>query len=369
MKEPKSVLVIATQELGDVLLVTPLLRTLRYSWNKAKIDVLVYSGTGGMLENNLDVDNIISVPRNPHTKDFISVAIKIFRKYDLALITQSGDRPYIYGFISSSRRVGMITDLKIKNFWKILMCRKITVLNNDNHTSFQNNLLAKKLGLTPINVIMAPSEPLPETIENSLSYPFCVMHVNARCNYKEWPLSSWEELIRITNEMGYMVYLTGKGERENHVCNELVKKFNSGVISMVDKLSLGEVASLLLRSKFYVGPDTSITHIAASIGIKTIAIFGPSNPKKWGPWPAMINGSNFTTPYKSIYFPWQKVGNVIVMQSSFSCVPCQKEGCERKATSVSDCLYQIRPSMVVSAIKEILKNPRTYLTNNGSSTD
>jgi len=38
-------------------------------------------------------------------------------------------------------------------------------------------------------------------------------------------------------------------------------------------------------ARLYVGPDTSVTHLAAASGCPTIALFGPTDPRLWGPWP------------------------------------------------------------------------------------
>ncbi|WP_406868367.1 glycosyltransferase family 9 protein [Paraburkholderia fungorum] len=35
----------------------------------------------------------------------------------------------------------------------------------------------------------------------------------------------------------------------------------------------------------YVGPDTLASHVSAATGTRTITLFGPTNPVRWGPWP------------------------------------------------------------------------------------
>ncbi|MGH8659348.1 MAG: glycosyltransferase family 9 protein [Gammaproteobacteria bacterium] len=61
----RRILLIATRQTGDVLLVTPLLRSLRRAYSKSRIDVLVYCRTGGMLEGNPDLDVMIEVDEHP----------------------------------------------------------------------------------------------------------------------------------------------------------------------------------------------------------------------------------------------------------------------------------------------------------------
>jgi heptosyltransferase-3 len=100
----------------------------------------------------------------------------------------------------------------------------------------------------------------------------------------------------------------------------------------------------------YVGPDTVVTHMAAGLGVPTVALFGPSNPVKWGPWPRgadpRIN-------------PWQRTGsqvngNVRLLQGQAHCVPCMQEGCERRLESFSDCLQHLDPQRVIRETEALL---------------
>ena len=56
------ILVVALRRLGDVLLTTPLIRSLRQAWPLAKIDVLVFSDTAAILDGNPDVDDVLTLP-------------------------------------------------------------------------------------------------------------------------------------------------------------------------------------------------------------------------------------------------------------------------------------------------------------------
>jgi heptosyltransferase-3 len=87
-------------------------------------------------------------------------------------------------------------------------------------------------------------------------------------------------------------------------------------------------------------------------------LFGPTNPVKWGPWPAGFSGSN---PYQRRARPWQRVGNVILLQGVQPadlgrCVPCHLEGCERHIRSFSRCLTEMPLDPVSAAATELLRS-------------
>ena len=52
---------------------------------------------------------------------------------------------------------------------------------------------------------------------------------------------------------------------------------------LVQNWSLGRLAALLQQAELYIGNDSGITHLAAACGVKTIALFGPTDPRIWAP--------------------------------------------------------------------------------------
>src|SRR5512134_3359403 len=87
---PQRVLVIATRRIGDVLLTTPMLRSLHQAWPNAEIDVLVFEHTEGVLARNPDIHRIITVPARLGFWQHLSFVARLFRRYDLALSTLTG---------------------------------------------------------------------------------------------------------------------------------------------------------------------------------------------------------------------------------------------------------------------------------------
>jgi heptosyltransferase-3 len=92
-----------------------------------------------------------------------------------------------------------------------------------------------------------------------------------------------------------------------------------------------------------------VTHLAAATGIPTFALYGPTNPLKWAPWP--YGYAEDKTPFakKGI----QQVGNVVLIQSADECVPCHQEGCEQHRQSSSDCLETLNSAVIIDAIESM----------------
>ncbi len=94
------ILIIVLRRLGDVLLTTPLMRSLRRAWPEATIDSLVFAGTAGILKDNPDLDDIITMPDRPTVVESAALAARLWKRYDLAISSQCGDRPTFFTFVA-----------------------------------------------------------------------------------------------------------------------------------------------------------------------------------------------------------------------------------------------------------------------------
>jgi heptosyltransferase-3 len=114
-----------------------------------------------------------------------------------------------------------------------------------------------------------------------------------------------------------------------------------------------ELAAAIAGARVYVGPDTSVTHLAAATGAKTVALYGPTDPRRFGPWPTGGSGGAWEAAGTI-----QRRGNVWLVQNPLPCLPCQNEGCERRIDSYSRCLDLLSPEQVLTAVDQALASPR-----------
>ena len=359
MKPPQRVLLIATRRIGDVLLTTPLLHSLRQAWPQAEIDVLVFRNTDGVLRGNPDIHQIITVPEHPGFWHHCKLFLRLFRRYDLALSTLTGDKPTVYAWVAGKRRIGLLTTEPKQRWKQRLLNQWVTFDNLDTHTVLMNLQLAQSLGIPPSYAVRASWTPqnaaqlaaiMPFDID---AEDYAVLHVYPKFAYKTWHAQGWQDLALWLHARGMRVVLTG-----SHAADELAyvadifRTLPSSAVNVAGKLSLAESACLLQGAKIYVGPDTVMTHLAAAVGTPTVALFGPSNPVKWGPWP-----HGYTSPRNPYQLRGtQQVEKVILVQGAGECVPCMEEGCERHIQSLSACLQTMPSQKVIAAAQTLLEN-------------
>ncbi len=397
MKFPANkILLIATRQIGDVLLVTPLLRSLHRAYRDAVIDVLVYDNKGGMLEGNPDYNTLISVAEHPNFGEYKTFLKQIFRRYDLVISTLPGDRPLIYALLAAPKRVSIVPSRGWQGALKRFVVQAWTELDNT-HTVIQNLRLADLLGIERCYALVIPqSIDSIEILDQRLPFawqtqPFAVLHLLPLWHYKRWTFTGWAQLVHYLIKAGLRVVLTGGGsQQETAYFREALLNMPDSVINLAGKLRFSDVAQLIGASQVYIGPDTAVTHLAAATGAPTIALYGPTNPKKWAPWPhnyaldktpffairnVLQNGENdrYSTTLSSplsgqtklfinnspihnsqLYKGTQRVGNVVLVQGVGECVPCHQEGCDQHKQSRSRCLEELDSATVIKAVKELL---------------
>lgn len=361
----KRILVIATRQIGDTLITTPLIHRIREIWPEAKIDFLGFKNALTMLEGNPDLNEVIGSSPKPKLKEYLSLFMKVFRKYDLAIITQPSDRAYLYGLFAGKDRVGVIHAGEKGNAWKKFLTRHQVEIDY-----FKQHVVTEKLRLldpftkqagiatgeisAEVAVLPPASADLPIDFE-AMAKESVVIHPCPLTKYKRWPLQNWIEVIEFLAKRNIPVFISGGPANADRIlANEILESVSAQAKSLIidgtGKLNFAQLSNYLKHAKAFVGVDTSVTHLAAACDIPTITMFGATPPTNFGPWP---NGFNGTQPYQ-LRATSQTVKNVTILQGPGECVPCRKAGCEDRADSKSECLEKLPASQVIDQLKIIL---------------
>ena len=180
---------------------------------------------------------------------------------------------------------------------------------------------------------------------------YAVVHAAPMFTYKRWSAGGWRKLAARfararprhrghRRAIGSGLSRRGLARSGDH---------GSDVVRLDGKLEWPELSALIGAARAYIGPDTAVTHLAAATGAPTVALYGPTDPRIWGPWPR-----------GGLDRPWapsgtiQRRGNVWLVQNPLLCLPCQQEGCDRRLDSRSQCLDELTVNQVVSAVDQAL---------------
>jgi heptosyltransferase-2 len=100
------------------------------------------------------------------------------------------------------------------------------------------------------------------------------------------PAKNWlpEDFARVADwaeERARILLISGPAEDGAREVRRALKRADP---LLADNLPLLHLAALLKKSRVYLGNDSGITHLAASLAVPTVALFGPTDPAVWGPW-------------------------------------------------------------------------------------
>jgi heptosyltransferase-3 len=350
----RSILVVVTRQIGDVLLTTPLIRAARQRWPDAAIDVLGFRGTLGMLRGNADIREIIETPPRLGMAGTLSLARRLWKRYDLALVADVGDRAHIIGVIASPLRAGVVPAKNPSNWWKKpLLAHVVQAAGDLGDVHVVREKLAllapwrESAAIDP-DVVPPPPLPLPAELARQLPQRYVIVHAPSMWVYKQWSPVHFSALVTHLKEAGHEVVLTGGPSPEDRQLVATLQAQTGAIDAGV--LDFGQLVTLLRGAALYVGPDTSISHLAAACGTPMLAIFGPTNPQRWAPWPSQTaQPVHFMRRADS-----QTVGTVTLVQADLPCVPCGKAGCDDHRTSRAECLLAITPERVLQEAFRIL---------------
>jgi heptosyltransferase-1 len=165
----------------------------------------------------------------------------------------------------------------------------------------------------------------------------------ARWKNKRWPTEHFSEVVRQTAKSFQNVNFVILGSRaDSPLGREIALASPSRCLDLTGVTSLPEMVEWIRLSHCMITNDTGPMHVAAALGKAVISLFGPTEPRRTGPYGQMANVNTFPLP----------------------CAPCMKNTCSWPEPL--ECLRGIAPSNVLTRLKMQLNlPPRPIILNRG----
>ncbi|MCX6927856.1 MAG: glycosyltransferase family 9 protein [Verrucomicrobia bacterium] len=153
----------------------------------------------------------------------------------------------------------------------------------------------------------------------------------ARWPNKRWPVESYADLVRLLAPecSGFRFAILG-GEEDRALGEVIARADPARCLDLTGLLSLPEMVEWIRQSELMVTNDTGPMHVAAALGRPVVALLGPTEPRRTGPYRQLDH----------------------VLQLNLPCVPCFKSHCVY--TKPFECLRAIPPSAVFNAVQKRL---------------
>lgn len=321
----QKILIIRLSSLGDVLLTTPLIRSLKNDNPKTEIQFLVREEYKDAIICNPHISKLIVLDRAEITAE---IKYELSRSnYDLIIDLQNNFRstkllaglkcPKVK-FKKLSWKKFLLVKFKINKLKdaKSIPERYADTLNNFNLDDNGLDLFTKNQhssGLTGLNKLIG----------------FCP---GSRHYTKMWTKENYIELGKKIIENGGTVALFG-GKNDKQICDEI--SFNvSGVINLCNENNILQTAADMKMCKTIVCNDSGLMHAACAVNVPVIAIFG-STVKEFG------------------FFPY-RCKNLVLENKSLTCRPCSHIGRQSCPKKHFKCMNEITPDSVYNSLIHFL---------------
>lgn len=329
----EKILIIKLRHLGDVLLSTPVFSSLQSAFPDAQIDAYIWKEAAPMLQGHPAVAKLhlydrkwkeLSLLKRVPKELSLLRAIRS-EKYDLVVNLTEGDRGAHVAMISGAKtRVGFVPK---KKHMRRAFTHLVKHCPNPRHTVERDLDAVRILGIHPKwderDLTFAVSEEHRKKAEELVGEgPYVVIHAPSRWRFKCLPQALMAKVIDLLDAR---VVLTGAPSEREYV-QGIVDQTEKEVLNLAGLTSLKEMGAVFQGSRGLITVDSVSLHIASALKVPTVALFGPTSEKNWGPW---------RNPHAK------------VVAQARECRPCRLDGCG--GSKMSDCLYTLSPKAIADA--------------------
>lgn len=338
------ILILKPSSLGDVVQALPVLRLLKQHLPDSQIHWWIESKLASLLEGDPDLTGVIRFERNrwaapQHWGELASSIRRVRRQHfdwiiDLQCLARSG----AFAWLADGKLMVGLDEPRegARGFYDLVARRP----------SFHTHAVDWYLRVLPLlgipvhrNFQWLPDRPevaanIRKKWPEVLDFPWLVFQPGARWLNKRWPAEAFGSLARRTLETHPGVRLAILGGAEDRPLAAIVNRVApKRCLDLTGELSLVEMVEWIRSSKLMVTNDTGPMHVAAALGRPVVALFGPTEPRRTGPYGQLAN----------------------VLQSDLPCVPCMKSRC--RYSKPFECLRMLDPEKVLESVSRGLRSP------------
>lgn len=342
--EEPAVLFVRFSSLGDVILATPAVRSLKAAIPGARISFLTKSAYGPLLEGHPDIDRVIAFEPRPGESG-LSALTGLCRgqgPFDLVVDLHGTLRSrLVAAFLPASRKVRYRKDSLMRRLWAMGWMRG-RMAGDGMHVADRYLRALEQLGVPPRvtspEIFLAPREV--EGAERFLrqmgvrdTQGIAVILPGARWSNKQWTARGFAAVGEaLSARRGLEIVVAGDRE-DRAAVDEFKRELSAECVDIAGKTGIRELAAVLRLAGVAVGNDSGPGHLAAAVGTPVVTIFGPTT-EAFGFAP---RGERV----KTVSLP-------------LPCRPCSVHGGRRCPGGRRACLEDLEPQAVIAAVEEVL---------------
>lgn len=334
----QKILIIQTAFVGDVILITPLIRATRELFPNAHLDVLVVPQSKGVLVNNPHIQNILTFDKRVNkVMAFIKTVRNIQKnKYDLAIAPHSSvTTAYLMLWGGIKHRLGF-------DRWHAARYLTLKVPHLDNVHKIQKNLQLLSVfsdQTFSLKTELFPDEKMREWAKTTIeaccfkNRPILAIAPGSVWFTKRWPEGHYTKLTAMLYQARINLVFIGSKD-EQTLCERIISNAGAIAINLAGKSNVLESAAIIAHCNLMICNDSGALHIANAMETDVFAFFGPT--------------------VKSIgYFPYREPD--FIFERELDCRPCSSHGGKKCHLGHHLCMKEILPEVVFNKVIDRLQ--------------
>lgn len=287
----KRILVITLSNIGDIILTTPVIRILGREFPDSRIDVMTGPNGKGIFEKDPRIFKLIIYDKHTSVAMKRRLQLKLKRlKYDLVVDLRNTIFPILLGPKYRTNPIQSFPKDVIHKKDKHLYRLQFLGIGNKGEKSYVH---IPDEDSKYIDVLLKQCD---------IKEPIVIINPGAKSHLKRWEALGFAELAdRLARNCKASIIFIGMGE-DKDIVDEITKNMRGKFYNFIDKTNIRQLASLLKRAKLLITNDSGPLHLGCAMGTNVLAIFGPTDPKKYGPtgeFDVVINKKLHCSPCES----------------------------------------------------------------------
>jgi len=284
----KNILVVSNSGLGDTILSTPAILSLRKSFPETHITFMVNKNIFPLFKGLEYVDDFVLYSSGFFAQ--LGILFQLRRKSidTIFLFHSNGPEDIFFSILSGASNILKMTDNPNHEFKNIFLNKPNLIKQHD---------IEKKLDLVriykPKNLIKNMTIPKHfyksgDFFYKEKGFVYIGLQLGAQDKYKMWPVEKFTDLAKKLLRKFFKIkfVILGSTKYEKGLAKKFISGFGSleSVIDLCGKSSIRELPSLLNDLDLLITNDTGTLHLAVALQKKTVSLFGPTNSKEFGPY-------------------------------------------------------------------------------------
>jgi lipopolysaccharide heptosyltransferase I len=289
------VLIIKMSSLGDVTHALPVAVALKRALPAVRITWTVEESFAALLDGHPDIDRVVVVPdlawraKSPGRLSQLRAAVRAIRSepYDVVLDLQGLAKSASLAWLSRGR----VRLARAKQREGAHLVSRAVAVPSGSHAVDEYLELARFVGaaIRPVEFHLSPQPDAVRSISRLLlefgigrESPLIVINPSASGRWKNWPAERWAAVADPLTECGTVV-LIGTGQHcARHAAIHMTAR--RPLTDLTGRTTLAELVALLDRATLHVTHDTGSAHVAAALGRRVVAVYGPTSVARLAPY-------------------------------------------------------------------------------------